>query len=152
MSMDVTVDYMELFDFLRGKLLGSGATRDVYEFLPEPDKYVLKVEKTPCDNENRDWMQNTQEWLFWNNCAKSAKRWLAPCLQLSRSGKYLLQRRATPITKQQRPLRLPAFITDIKDANLGIVDGKVVMVDYGLLAATSIYNANMRLRKVRYYD
>jgi hypothetical protein len=149
---DMTVNFMELFDFCRGKHLGSGATRDVYEFAPEPDKWVLKVEKDADDNDGKDWMQNVQEWLFWENCPKAKRRWLAPCRLLSRSGKYLLQRRATPITKRQRPTHLPAFISDIKDGNLGVVDGKVVMVDYGLLVAGAVYTAKMNLRKVHYYD
>jgi hypothetical protein len=146
---DIEGNYKELFDLFCGAYLDDGATRKVYEYRLDPDKYVVKVED---DDKRDDWMQNIQEWLVWTGAHKDMKKFLAPCAFISKSGKFLIMRRAKPITPKQRPIRMPAFLYDIKDENLGIIDGRVVMVDYGLVAKYAVYNANRRLRKVRYHD
>ena len=61
-------------------------------------------------------------------------RWLAPCEFLSPDGRILLQTRAEPLPFDYRlPDKLPAFLTDLKRANFGLLDGKLVCVDYAFV-------------------
>lgn len=122
---------LDLFQLICGDVLGSGAGRTVYECMIRPD-LVVKVE-TPSHS-----FQNQSEWRFWNDWRMDAdmKKWLAPCEAISACGTVLLQRRTEPVHPDHYPDRLPKFLTDTKRSNFGILDGKFVCHDYGLVVST----------------
>lgn len=118
------LDLGELENFILGEKLGQGAYRAVYVYRPDPT-LVIKVETL-----NRAFA-NVHEWDIWQRFAPGRnKRWLAPCVEISDHGTFLLQKRTTPITKREMPKAIPSFLTDEKAVNWGRLDGKVVCHDY----------------------
>lgn len=118
----------EFRDLMLGKFLGSGVGREVYVFRPDPT-FVIKFE---TGNQS---FQNIREWDLWNDLAEQPKlrKWLAPINSISPSGDILMQRRTTPMRKNELPKRVPAFATDLKIQNWGLLDGQPVMHDYGFI-------------------
>lgn len=134
--------FKDAFNLLCGEKLGSGVHRTVFECRLRPE-LVVKVE------DSGDWryFANVQEQKFWNDHSfyKAVSQWLAPCEYLSPDGRLLLQRRVDPLpAKAKLPDKLPAFLTDVKRSNWGMLDGKLVCCDY----AMTIPNPSLRLRKV----
>ena len=82
---------------------------------------------------------------------KEAKQWLAPCVSISPCGSVLIQRRTLPVTKAQLPSKVPAWLTDFKLANWGMLDGKVVCHDY---SNNLLMNpvTERKLRRVKFFD
>lgn len=137
--------YLDMFNLICGDKIGSGAYRDVFECRLRPD-VVIKVEQS------RTWREfsNVDEYNLWLNYAycKQVARWLAPCEYISPDGRVLIQKRTKPLTSwDEIPDKLPAFLTDLKPANFGKLDNKIVCHDY----AMTIANPSVRLRKVRRY-
>lgn len=124
-----------------GNKLGSGIHRDVFECRLN-DKWVVKVET------DLPWryFANVHEMKFWNDnehCEAIAK-WLAPCEFLSPDGLLLVQHRCQPLRDSDNlPEKVPAFLTDIKRDNWGILDGRPVCFDYAL----NIPSPSTRLKK-----
>ncbi len=116
----------EVVRVLLGKQLGSGAFRTVFENKFDPTT-VVKIE-TGGQN-----FYNIREWEFWKDCShvKDVARWLAPCVDISPCGFALVMRRTTPVPKHRLPAKLPEFLTDFKEENFGILNGKFVCHDYG---------------------
>lgn len=137
--------FEDAFNLLCGKQLGEGIHRKVFECRIRAD-LVVKVEQP-----DEPWRSfaNAQEMLFWSNyvhCPEVA-RWLAPCEYMSPDGRLLLQRKVDHITsKTKLPPSLPTFLTDIKRDNFGLLNGRLVCVDYAML----VLNPEMRLRKVEW--
>jgi len=135
--------YKDCFNLLCGEKLGAGIHRDVFECKLRPD-LVVKVEKS-----DHRYFANVMEMQFWcdNQYAKDIAKWLAPCEYLSPDGRILLQRRAQPIVDEsQLPKQLPAFLTDLKMRNFGMLDGRVVCVDYAL----NVVIASRRMREAHW--
>lgn len=131
----------DAFNLLCGRKLGSGIHRDVFECKLRPE-LVVKVE---TETNYRDFA-NVREMKFWNDYQHmpAVKKWLAPCHFLSPDGRILLQERVQPILREEDvPEMLPAFITDIKPENFGMLNGQFVCVDYALV----VINPVTRLRK-----
>ena len=132
----------DAFNLLCGELIGQGIHRKVFECRLRPD-LVVKVEK------EGDWRSfaNVMEQKFWDDhqfCAKVAS-WLAPCEYLSPDGRILLQRKATPVGEHEElPIEIPSFLTDLKRANFGRIDGALVCVDH----AMTIPNPSTRMKRV----
>lgn len=134
--------FEDAFNLLCGNKIGSGIHRDVFECRLRPD-LVVKVEIV----ETWRYFANVHEMKFWNDneYRKDITKWLAPCEYLSPDGRILLQRRVDPIgSKTRLPDKLPAFLTDVKKDNYGLLDGRLVCFDYAL----SIPNPSTRLKKV----
>ncbi len=114
-------------DFIRmfcGPLIARGAARSVYEMQGQPN-LVIKVELTEGT------FQNISEWQNW--CSLQFTPWakfLAPCRRISPCGHILIQERTTPL--EDVPLVLPDFFEDLKHANFGLLEGRVVCHDYAL--------------------
>ena len=74
---------------------------------------------------------------IWNDWSadKEMKSWLAPCEAISPCGTVLLQGRTQPIPKEHYPKRLPKFFTDTKRSNFGLLEGRIVCHDYGLVVS-----------------
>lgn len=132
--------YREGFNVLCGDLIGEGSTRKVFTCKIRDD-LVVKVE-------DGDWRQfaNIIEMKFWCDHMhhKQTAVWLAPCEYMSPDGRVMLQKRATPLRDNELPSKLPAFLTDLKRENFGMLDGKIVCIDYAL----TIPAPSLRMRNV----
>ena len=118
----------ELAEFVLGKRLGGGMSREV--FLNRADNNtVIKVENYA------DHKQNVMEWLVWNQFqnVKGIGKWLCPCHSMSHSGTFLVMERARDLEPHEMPKRVPSFISDVKLENFGMLNGKVVLRDYGTI-------------------
>jgi hypothetical protein len=115
---------------LCGELLGAGASRHVYTYVPNPTDTVIKVEM------ERRWFQNVKEWMVWEAVrhVDHARPWFAPAIRISEFGVFMLQERTRPVTlaelRKELP-RVPAFFTDLKVGNWGRVGKRIVCHDYG---------------------
>lgn len=128
-SRTVSSDFVEMF---LGKKIGGGQFRNVYE-CSNDKTVVIKVESGIRD------FQNISEWNFWESVQYNKKiaRWLAPCIKISNCGTVIIQKKTTPLRPSEVPKQLPEFIRDVKVENLGMLDGKVVCIDYGSVNITT---------------
>ncbi len=129
---------------LVGRRLGKGAYRHTYELVGRPD-VVLKVE----DNDSRRFC-NQSEWVLWHEVAaydKKLKPWLAPCVSIDAYGSAMVMRRTSPIEAWPQSVidgGLPDVFNDIKLANFGMMDGRLVCHDYAFMAARLVQVAGCR--------
>lgn len=130
----------EAFHLLRGRRIGSGVYRTVYECAIDPT-LVVKVETQAHS------FCNIAEYEFWTHYQDApAGKWLAPCTHLSPCGGILLQKRVEPLRDRELPDRLPSFMTDIHRGNFGLFEKRIVCCDY----ASVVYDPSMRLKKARW--
>ena len=135
--------FRDAFNMLCGKEIGNGIHRTVFECKIRPD-LVVKVENE-CYRE----FANVLEMRFWNDQQhyKKIADWLAPCEFLSPDGRILLQKRADPLSENEKlPFLMPSWMTDIKRDNFGRIDGKLVCIDY----AYTLSNPNIKLKKANW--
>lgn len=137
----VEADFLHL---ICGKPLGSGAHREVFEFALDP-KWVIKFETEAHS------FSNINEWQVWQDAQdmhEDISKWLAPCRAISACGTVLIQARTTPAKRY--PDQIPAWLTDTKRANFGMLGRRFVAHDYAL---NLICNSGMtrRLRKVEWW-
>lgn len=132
--------HLGAFNLLCGDVLGEGIHRKVFECSLDPT-LVVKVE---TDEEHRSFA-NVSEHRNWseNEFYKPVANWLAPVVSISPCGLVMLQKRVTPLRDNELPAQLPAFLTDLKPANFGLFEGRVVACDYSFL----VTNISTRLRK-----
>jgi len=135
--------FEDAFNLLCGKLLGEGIHRKVFECRLRED-LVVKVE----DEQPWRYFANVLEMKFWNDHQHYDKvaRWLAPCEYLSPDGRILLQKRAMPVERKTLPEQVPAFLTDLKAENFGMIGDQLVCVDY----AMTLPNPSTRPRKAQW--
>lgn len=114
---------IDLFHMVAGDRIGQGIAREVYVFKLDDEK-VIKFELGTYD------FQNVMEWTTWTEAPQAARRWLAPCIDISPNGKILIQQRVTPWLGPI-PAKHPKWLDDIHKANWGTFEGRPVMVDYG---------------------
>lgn len=125
-----TIMSRELFYLIVGDKIGDGCTRDVYEHNLN-ENWVVKFE---C----RDGLlQNAKEWHTWE-ALKDTKfaKWLAPCHYISQCSCILIQNKTVPLREHELPKMMPAFLSDFKQENYGLLKDKkgklrVVCHDYG---------------------
>lgn len=141
-----------LLPFLIGERIGSGAHRDVYEFLADPTK-VLKVARKEAGiagiQANINEFEITELSNF-GGCYEYLKAWIAPATYISGDGVYMLQERTEPITHDQLPEKVPAWATDLKLDNCGMLGKLVVLHDYGLHLAVANAVASKRTKKANW--
>lgn len=119
----------EAFHLLCGKQIGKGAFRRVYECGIDPT-LVVKVEDSSRS------FANIGEWDIWTNYNETdIGKWLAPCTHISPCGGILLQKRVDPARESDLPKKVPSFLTDLKQENFGVYEGRVVCCDYGSVLA-----------------
>lgn len=134
---------------LRGMLIGDpmgyGTFRHIFNHATD-EGLVVKVENGAQS------FHNVAEWHAWQS-VKDTKfaKWFAPCMSISASGTILIMQRAQPATSKQLPRKVPAFFTDLKAENWGIIDGRPVCVDYGLHLLHE-HGMTTRLRVARWDD
>jgi hypothetical protein len=140
--------FEDAFNMLCGEKLGSGIHRDVFACKLRPE-LVVKVERF----EDYRTFSNVREWLFWDDWqhVQAVAKWLAPIEYISPDARVILQRRADPIRQSdiKDVKKLPGFLTDIKPRNFGILDGKLVCVDYGYVISSK---PNTRLKSIDWGD
>lgn len=128
-----------------GEKLGEGIHRTVYACKIKPE-LVVKVE-----TDDMRYFANVLEMRFWNDHEHYSKvaDWLAPCEYLSPDGRILMMKRAAKIPDDMKmPETIPTFLTDLKRENFGLIDGRIVCVDY----AMTIPNPSTRLKQVFWTD
>lgn len=133
--------YEDAFNMLCGREIGAGIHRTVFECKIRPD-LVVKVEAG-----ERRYFANVLEMKFWDDHAhhSATAKWLSPCEYMSPDGRILLQKRADPLPSDEPlPAKLPAFLPDVKRDNFGLLDGRLVCIDY----AMTIPSPSLRLKKV----
>ena len=114
-----------------GDKLGDGSAREVFE-LQLDDTKVVKIEQ------GNGSFQNVVEWEIWCRYKDNPRvaKWLCPCHYISASGSMLIMSKAANLRDEEIPKRVPKFLLDHKKDNFGMLDGKVVCRDYGLLNLT----------------
>lgn len=117
-----------------GEHLGSGGCRDVYAHKNDP-LLVVKVQKEKPSHKD----QNLIEFKNWQNLRdiKEMADWLAPCIEISSCGKYLIQARGKSLPPVP-PKGLPDWLkrgTDYQwseHSQWVDIDGITKMCDYGM--------------------
>lgn len=123
--------------------IGAGIARKVFRSDLLPD-YVIKTE------ENSGSFQNVLEWETWRE-VKDTKfaKWFAPCIEISSNGSVLVMKRTKPLTRD--PEKMPAFFTDMKRTNYGMLGRQPVCHDYGMTLLMQV-GLTTRMRKPAWWD
>lgn len=135
---------MDLLEVLLGERIEVGSARKVFRCRLNPD-LVVKVETRSGS------FQNVMEAQFWSDVADDPElsKWFAPVHLISSCGTVLLQSRAEPARRSEYPDKLPTCITDLKYSNFGMLDGKFVCFDYGIIIPSV---SGKRMRKAKWWS
>lgn len=135
-----TIASRALHNTLIGREIGRGSTRVVYQ-TPMSSELVIKFE-TAKD------FQNVQEFLIWDEVKGTEhEKWFAPVRFISSCSRILVQEKTEAIPPAMFPSELPSYFTDIKQANFGLLDGRIVCHDYGYFRGTFL-GLTKRMKKV----
>lgn len=143
---DEVLEY-DFFKLVCGERLGRGQGREVWSCAISP-AHVIKLEGGAQS------FQNVYEWELWHSALEAdngAHEWLAPCASISPCGRVLMQARTRPAPHKSYPDKLPAFLTDTKFSNFGMIGKRFVAHDYGMNVAHK-GGVTTRLRSVHWYD
>lgn len=122
----------ELLEFVCGRRLGFGMSRETFVFRLDP-RYVIKVEL------RQHTFQNVAEAEAWQAVEFTEQaKWFAPVKGISGCGRFLLMKRADEISSMALPAQMPVFFTDFKKENFGVIGKNVVAVDYGRNLLSSV--------------
>jgi hypothetical protein len=122
----------ELLEMICGPKIGSGCFRDVYVNNLNP-KTVIKVQHDYSEPNAHNMMEYIiSEKFFLENDI------FAPVHCVSKSGKFLIMERTSPVSEKEfrewlEKTPLPNFVNDIKSSNVGWLDDKIVIHDYGVI-------------------
>ena len=128
----------EYKNILLGAKIGSGCYRDVYNCRLRDD-LVVKIER-----EDKEF-HNIKEWTIWSELeyADEYNKWLAPCLEISKNGKILIQKKVEFGRQKEYPKEIPSFFTDVKPDNFGFIGNQLVCCDYGSTIFTRFFNKKL---------
>lgn len=131
-------------EFCSKNRLGSGAYRDVYEFLPDPTM-VVKIER---DAKNIDF-SNAREFLnySYHRDWDALSVWLAPSWWICPSGMIMIQQRAEFRDKKHYPRMIPNILTDTKYKNYAWIGEQFVAIDYPSL----LVGIEFRMKKAKWW-
>lgn len=135
----------ELFKLLVDKKIGTGVYRTVYS-LEFTSSKVIKVANSKLGE-----AENARESALWEDLKlyyPKISKWFAPVYYYSATGKYLIQEKVIFPDKKKYPKKLPAFFSDTKYSNFGLLNGKWVCVDFGCF---NIRHSD-RLKKVNWWE
>lgn len=123
-------DQHEINGFFIGNRIGSGLSREVFEYGLLPRRFVVKTEHGDDGNH----FQNVIEYKTWNVVRGTEfEKFFAPVSGISFRGVVLVQARTYPAPKSGKlPEFVPDFITDARDCNWGWYKNRYVLHDYGL--------------------
>lgn len=138
---------LTMLDFFLGDHIGSGCSRDVYEYNLD-NKYVVKIENKEARGDN--WA----EWRIWETVMHTEhKKWFAECTWISDCGRIMLQRRTTPLSQKNKPEKVPLYFTDLKMSNFGTIGKQVVCHDYSYcIEMFGTYGMTKRMQKFKCHD
>ena len=112
----------DLMTMIIGDEIGRGQSRVVFEHQFDENVVVkIALNKTGV-------LCNVTEFNAWQDAGK-LQRYLAQPTYLSPNGNVLFMKRTKPVDKV--PRSFPKLFTDQHVDNFGMLDGKVVMHDYG---------------------
>lgn len=136
----------EIFLALTGEELGSGSCRTVLAH-PHRDDLVIKIDTRAGS------FQNIMEWEAWKELKDTpwARQWLAPCVSISPFGSVLVMKRTTKPMPNQYPDKIPAFLTDTKRTNYGMLNKRFVCHDYGV-NMLMLKGMTKRMHKANWWD
>jgi hypothetical protein len=135
--------HREAFNLLCDQLIGTGIGRQVFSSAVFTGS-VIKVESSAGS------FQNIIEWETWQRVKETKfAKWFAPCEHISPCGSLLIMAKTAPALEY--PEQMPAFLTDFKRANYGMLNGNLVCHDYG---TNLLFENGMtkRLKKVEWWD
>lgn len=123
--------FEEAFNLFAGELIGEGQFRRVFSSPIDPT-IVIKIERQTGE------FHNVKEWSNWQDLRvhRPFEKWLAPCVSISPYGTVLVQKRVEPMRDDELPRKLPFFLSDLKLANFGMLNGRVVCHDYAYIRIT----------------
>lgn len=134
-------------EFTKGEFIGRGHSRVVLTN-PLHDDSVVKLEVKGCA------YTNIAEYAMWTYLQDmEVSKFLAPCLDIGHGGTVLVQKRTQPISREDLPEKIPAFLTDLKLSNWGrLPDGRVVCHDYASAFPHVIQReATMKMKKAKWH-
>ena len=135
----------DLMKLLLGRELGRGASRVVYAHASDPTLVVKIEQEHKC-------FSNIIEWIIWDELRQTkAKKWLAPCVEISSCGCALIQKRTMLVEKHELPKEVPSWMADLKLKNWGRIGKNVVCHDY---SCTNIgtHLVSSKTVKARFHD
>ncbi len=133
----------DLASFVCAESLGQGISRLVFVYRPNP-KWVIKIEETG--------FQNVFEQHVWSRVRDTEhKRWFAPIIDCSALGTVILMERTERPRPGEFPKLMPAYLTDFKRTNYGMLNGKLVCHDYGTNLLTEV-GMTKRMRRANWWD
>ena len=143
---------LELFNALCGDYIGEGLHRIVYDCRLKPG-YVVKIEKS------RETLQNFREFFLWESIMyqPEVKKWFADCYEITTGGGVLIQKKVAKITDKNShliPDKIPAYLTDMKEANYGFIGKQFVCCDYAFsadIALSAIASTTKKMVKFKWY-
>lgn len=119
--------YEDAFNLLCGHRIAQGMTRTVYDCNLNED-WVVKVEA----GDVRSHFQNIKEWEVWSHVAGTIfEQCFAPVRFMSPDGRLLVMDKTIVPGRSELPTHVPAFFTDLKSTNFGMLKGRFVCHDYG---------------------
>jgi hypothetical protein len=137
--------YVQAFHLLCDEQIGSGIARNVFSSQVLASS-VVKVEDRIGS------FQNVVEWETWQRVKETEfAKWFAPCEWISGDGSILVMKRTQPAREGEFPKKMPAFLTDFKRTNYGVLGKRIVCHDYGL---TTMLECGMtkRMKNVNWWD
>ena len=119
---------------LKGKKIGSGSARSVYEMQGKPEFIIKELHNNSISHNN----SNQTGWDVWEEIkgSKIASRF-GECRCISKSGRYLIMERLGDLNEEEQCLlpEVPTWLTDRQPANFGKASsGSVKVRDYGQVA------------------
>lgn len=115
----------DFLNLILSERIGQGQFRSVYEYDPDPT-CVIKMEDKYTS------FSNVTEWQIWDKIKGTEfAKWFAPCVKISGTGVWLIQKKTIPLRAEELPKQVPAFFTDLKAENWGRIGKHVVCHDYG---------------------
>jgi len=112
---------------LKGKQIGTGVSRRVFEVLGYPDLVVKEmINESPGSN--------VMEWRIWGWVkGTDLEPVFAECVAVTYSHRYLFMRRATKPDDSHflAAPKLPVWHDDPKPDAFGVIDGVLKIIDYG---------------------
>lgn len=130
----------EILEAVVGPMIANGTSRSVFSCKYDSN-VVLKFQKSYGQ-------QNAMEAHVWERYRNDPRvsRWLAPIYSRSSNNRVIVQARTMPLVS--RPRKLPAFLNDHKVQNYGILNGRVVCHDYGIISLVG----STKLEPVQWWD
>lgn len=119
-----TIVGKDLFEFICGEYIDYGSQRVVFDY---------KLDRTCVVKlQSENGFQNAMEWELWHDSkGTDARKWLAPCVQISPNGIWLIQKKTSTLLYNKLPKKMPKFLADFNPDNFGMYAGRVVCHDYG---------------------